>query len=145
MLLRASGEMLGGDPDLRAVNEGAGAARGVRSGAELLAFTDAVLSRDRTAIAATRGVLKDAVDAEGLVDAAAVIGNFERMNRIADAIGIPLETPAAAASLGIQEELELRRFASASHTPDATLGQRVLSVFARPLLRVAGRIMSRRT
>jgi hypothetical protein len=144
MLLRASGERLGETPDLRAVNEGAKAASGVRCGAELLAFTDAVLSRDAVAIAAARAELRAALGPEAVVDAAGVVANFERMNRIADAIGIPLDLPAGAASLDVQQELGLRRFASASHTPEPTPLQRALRPIAKPLLRIGARLLGGR-
>ncbi len=52
-----------------------------------------------------------------VVDAAAVAGNFQRMVRIADATGIPVDEPMQALSRGIQEDLDLRRFHSAQNTP----------------------------
>ena len=57
-----------------------------------------------------------------LVDAAAVVGNFERMVRIADGTGIPLDKPVAMVSADMREELGLdaksvaARFTSESHT-----------------------------
>jgi len=144
MLLRASGETMGDTPDLRAVNEGAAAAGGVAGGRALLTFTDAVIAQDAPAIQSARAELVRAVGAAGMVDAAAVIGNFERMNRIADAIGIPMDGPTAAVTLSIQEELGLRRFASASHSPDATRLQRLVGRFTRVLLPLVSRLMAQR-
>ncbi len=46
---------------------------------------------------------------EALVDAAAVIGNFERMTRIADGTGIPLGDTLAAVTVDIREDLGLDR------------------------------------
>jgi hypothetical protein len=46
---------------------------------------------------------------EALVDAAAVIGNFERMTRIADGTGIPLGDTLAAVTVDIRRDLGLDR------------------------------------
>lgn len=53
---------------------------------------------------------------EALVDAAAVIGNFQRMNRIADASGLELDAPVRALSGGLREELGINEFSTAANT-----------------------------
>ena len=58
------------------------------AGRVLIEFTDAVLGGSIEETLRSRVV--DAVGSTGLVDAAAVIGNFEMMNRIADATGMPV-------------------------------------------------------
>lgn len=145
MLLRASGESQGDTPDLRAVNEGADAAGGVSAGRALLAFTDALIRpHEGDDLSRARAELVRAVGEAGLVDAAAVAGNFERMNRIADSIGIPMDGPTGAVTLDVQEELGLRRFASASHTPAPNTLQRLVGRFTRQILPLAARWMSKR-
>ena len=51
------------------------------------------------------------------VDAAAVIGAFNVVDRIANATGIPLDAGLAAMSGEVREELDLARFASSANTP----------------------------
>ena len=57
-------------------------------GSELIEYVTAILSgRD---IGAARHAVTAMLGATGAVDAAAVTGNFEMMNRIADAVGMPV-------------------------------------------------------
>ena len=60
------------------------------NGRELLDLVDAVLTGTAKERASTRQAVIEAVGPTGLVDAAAVIANFEMMNRIADATGMPV-------------------------------------------------------
>ncbi len=82
---------------------------GVPHARELLAFADAALAFDVATMAAPRRAALTAVGEAALVDAAAVIGGFNGIVRIADAMGIPLEDAKAAdsaewrASLGIDQ------------------------------------------
>ena len=57
-------------------------------GAELLTFTNAVIERDRQAMAHARQVLLESAGEAATVRAAAVAGNFQMMNRLLDAIGV---------------------------------------------------------
>jgi hypothetical protein len=75
-------------------------------------FAEAVFSRDREAIAHGRDQLIAAMGVEAMVDAAAVISNFERMVRIADGTGIPLGEMLESRSRAVVEELHLDRFRS---------------------------------
>jgi hypothetical protein len=59
-------------------------------GAALLDFVDAVLIEEDAGLDAARAAVLEALGPTGLVDAAGVIGNFEMMNRIADATGMPV-------------------------------------------------------
>lgn len=61
----------------------------VEGSGELLAFVDATLDRD-TDPAGARAAVVDRLGAPSAVRAAAVIGNFEMMNRLADGIGVPV-------------------------------------------------------
>ena len=55
---------------------------------------------------------------EVLVDAAAVAGNFQRMVRIADSIGIPVDEQRMQAAQPSIDQLNLRRFSTSENTPD---------------------------
>ena len=82
---------------------------GVPHGDVLVSFAEAVVSRDRATIAATREALIAAMGVEAMVDAAAVASNFERMVRIADGTGIPLGAGLEARSRAVRDELQLER------------------------------------
>jgi hypothetical protein len=134
-----SGETTGHDYGLEAIVDGKAAhASGVEHAEELVALAEAMVGSDDAALASARQVLQDAMGAEALVDAAAVASNFERMVRIADATGIPLDPPVNAMTADIQEELGLTAFGAKSQTPDASR----LARAAGPLLRrMAPRLM----
>ena len=63
---------------------------GVANGRTLLEFASAVAGRDDAELARSREVLRAEMGDAGVADASAVAANFERMVRIADAIGIEL-------------------------------------------------------
>ena len=111
MLLRASGPTYDQTFDLAAVigtPEGDG---GVPYGRLLVAFADAVLGEDEGALTRAREALAAALGPPGLVDAAAVVGLFNAIDRVADATGIPLEPEKAAASADFRAALGLDLFA----------------------------------
>jgi alkylhydroperoxidase family enzyme len=122
MLLRASGAMTGTAVDLGAVNGGRADDGGVSHGAELIAFTEAVMRGDEATIARERQRLRAVLDPEAFVDVAAVIGSFNVVDRIADATGIPLDETLGAATEDVRRELGLARFASAANTPGGSSG-----------------------
>lgn len=104
-LLRASGH-----DALDGVTEGNGAATGVPHATELLAFADAATNRDAKALGAARAALASAVGTPGMHDAAAVIGGFNGITRIADATGIPVEPAKAEAAADFITALGIARF-----------------------------------
>jgi hypothetical protein len=140
MLLRASGELEGQRFDLRGVTEGEAAASGVLGGDALLAFCDAAHAGDEVACAAARARVQERLGAAAVVDAAAVIGNFERMVRIADGTGIPLDEPLAFVTSGLRADLGIDRYASAAHTRRSGVLRRMLG---RALAPFASRMMAR--
>jgi hypothetical protein len=82
----------------------------VPHGGTLLAFADAVLGRDAGTLARAREAVRQAVGDAGLSDAAAVIGGFDGITRIADATGIPLEPEKAAQTADFFDALDIGRF-----------------------------------
>lgn len=80
---------------------------------------------------------------EALVDAACIIGNFERMNRIADGTGIPIEAPLAALTSDIREELNLDSFGSASASGPIGVGTKLAGAVLRKLVPLALRLRSK--
>ena len=83
---------------------------GVPHWAELLALVDATVARDVAAANAARAALVAAVGEAAMIDAAAVIGGFDGITKVADATGIPLEPAKAEVSAAWRESLGIDRF-----------------------------------
>jgi hypothetical protein len=132
-MLRASIEHSGAVAALRGISEGAKAGdAGIVHGAQLTAFADAAVRGDSAELATARDALRRAAGPAALVDAAAVIGNFERMVRIADGTGIPLDGVVGALSGDLREALGLDGFSSRRMTRSETVAK-----WLGPLLRGA--------
>lgn len=99
--------------DLHAVTEGAAATSGLAHEEVLVAFAEALVCDGADALARSRTRILEELGPEALVDAAAVASNFERMVRIADSTGIPLDSFLDEATVDIRAKLNLARFASA--------------------------------
>jgi hypothetical protein len=100
-----------GDPERAAV--------GIEFGAELMQLAQALARRDAEALAQARETLLQRAGAAVLVDAAAVAANFQRMVRIADSIGIPVDNLDSDLSREVRGTLRLGGFHSARNTPGA--------------------------
>jgi hypothetical protein len=131
--------MQGDGVDINVVNEGAALENsGVAHADILTAFVDAVVKENRNDIASARDTVESVMGWEALVDSACIIGNFQRMNRIADATGIELDAPVQAASDGIKTQLGLDKFATAANTKPAS---RIAKFLGKILLPIAVRFM----
>lgn len=112
-LLRASGEHQGERFGLEAVVAGNGAGSGVAHAELLIEFADAMIGAGYPGEVArqkrARQQLLDALGPAALVDAAAVVGSFNAVVKIADATGIPLEDYKAAATTDLRRQLDLDR------------------------------------
>jgi hypothetical protein len=99
-MLSWSSTKAGAAADLAALAHGVGDA-GLPFGAELVAFTEAVGGADEAAIVSARDALGRAAGEEFMIDAAAVIANFEMMTRVADGTGarFPDDTTGSRAAL----------------------------------------------
>jgi hypothetical protein len=86
----------------------------VSNGRLLIEFAEAVLSEDDSALMRARDALVKELGRSGLADAAAVVGLFNAIDRVADATGIPLEDEKAAASADFRAALGLDRFSVAA-------------------------------
>lgn len=105
--------------DLQTVNGGTGSDGGVEHGARLIAFVEAVMQGDDTASDRERRELRALLTPESFVDVAATIAAFNVVDRVADAIGIPLDEMLDAMSGDFRRELKLERFASSANSPQA--------------------------
>jgi hypothetical protein len=127
--------------DLAAVASGGDS--GVPHGEALTRFTEAVV-RGTDDVEPARAALAAALGDAAVVEAAAVVGTFQMMDRIADSTGIPLDAPIQMLSRDVREQMGLDAFGSASNTPAASLlrraGGRALSSILRTGIRLRGRL-----
>lgn len=92
------------------VDHEAAARSGVTHGQLLVALAEAMVGDDDTVLTHVRHAVIEALSPAALVDAVGVASNFERMVRIADATGIPLDARMAALSQEVRDTLHLERF-----------------------------------
>ena len=131
-----SADITESDIDLGMINGDTTASAGdIQHGASLLNFTEAFVSRDEESLTAARDALLVEAGADVLVDAAGVAANFQRMVRIADSTGIPLDERNSVLGYSVIKKLNLERFKSAENTPQGGLRRKMLSWIARPLAR----------
>ena len=117
-MLRVSAQKTGREADLNLINGEDDAGQGdIEFAYELAGFAEALVGRDEAELAKARAALLAAAGPAVLVDTAGVAANFQRMVRIADSTGIPIDqhnyNPMGN---GIREELKLSRFHSAQNS-----------------------------
>jgi hypothetical protein len=111
-MLRGSSTSSGEEVNLDAIVHGQDVDSGIPGGRELVRFTDAAL-QDPADLEAARAELVARLGEAEMVDAASVIGNFQRMVRIADSTGIPVDGFMAEANAQVREQLGLNALPSA--------------------------------
>lgn len=109
-----------------------------------MAFADAVVGDDDVALATARQTVRDRLGPEQLVDVAAVAANFQRMVRIADSTGIPLDGAMDLLSAELRDEIGVHGFGSAANTPPAGPARRALGAVLRPLTMPLMKLVTRR-
>ena len=102
-----SGNHTGTEYDLSLIMDGSVQASGLPYGKKLNEFVEAIMDRDKARIAAARTTILETLGEAAMVDAAATIAAFNAYTRMADATGIPLETPKAEATVELRQELGL--------------------------------------
>ena len=114
--LRASGEHTGTSYDMRAVRDG-GIEMDIGDSETLLEFAEAVIKAaveaDDERLAAARQAVQHNLGVDVLVDAAAVVGAFSALGRVADACGVELEEDKAVTSTALRRELNVESFGKA--------------------------------
>jgi hypothetical protein len=96
-------------------------------------FAEAAVRRDEPRLAEAREALELKMGNDALVDAAAVIGCFQRLNRMADGAGIELDEQMVMMTSSLREELKIDDYVSAANTPKLTGLKKILSIIMRPL------------
>jgi len=103
---------------------------GVAGGRVLLAFVEAVVQGEPDAIIEARTTVTDQLGEPAMIDSAGVIANFQRMVRIADSTGIPLDEPVLMMTQGIRKDLGINDYSAAQNSPQLN-----------PVKRIAGRLL----
>lgn len=135
-MLRASVETEGNEVDYRGISDPENAEESSVPGAgALINLVEAGLSGNAAAASAARERVRRELGSEALVDAAGVIGNFERMVRIADGTGIPLDASVNVATEAIRGELGIDRFGSSENTQPVRRWQRLIGRVLEPIAR----------
>ena len=88
---------------------------GVEHGALLMAFTEAAVRRADN-LAEARAQVAEAMGSGAAVDAAGTIANFQRMVRIADGMGIPVDGYILERTGELPQRLGLTAYRSAANT-----------------------------
>lgn len=147
-MLRASIEYHGRDVDLRAVTEGAKIGdAGIPHGERLVAFAEAAVAGDPAELDTARDALRDVAGSAAVVDAAGVIGNFQRMVRIADGTGIPVDAAMRTLSEDFREDIGLEAFTTKRGEALGPLARSLAPLLRGAInafLRIAGRRSRRR-
>ncbi len=143
-MLRVSSKLIGEDVNLQTVTSGSEVVSGVPHEAELIRFAEASLGDDDDEIANARRQAREKLGDAGVVDAAGVIANFQRMVRIADGAGIPLDTPMAIASAPMRSKLGIDSYSSSDNTPPLSPVQRLIGRILDPFLPAVFKRMSKR-
>ncbi len=116
-MLRASATTRETEVNINGINGNVAAADvGVEFGAELMQFAEAVATRNQAGLEHSRTALRSIAGTDVLVDAAGVAANFQRMVRIADSMGIPIDDTESDLGKSVRSELDLGRFTSAQNT-----------------------------
>ena len=110
MMLRASAQTSGEDVNLAVVVDGGSVTTGLPSDQALLAFAEVSLDDDAEAITEARQQVRSELGEPAMIDAAGVIANFQRMVRIADGTGIPLDAPMEALTADLRVELGINGY-----------------------------------
>ena len=89
---------------------------GIPHGGILTAFAESAVRRSED-LPERREDIVAAIGEPALIDAAGIVANFQRMVRIADACGIPLDDWTRKRTADAKRQLALHRFKSAANTP----------------------------
>ena len=118
-MLRVSAQQTDRDIDIQLINGADSDSPGLEHGEVLADFAEALASFDEGRLTTARQALLAAAGPAVLVDAAGVAANFQRMVRIADSMGIPVDAHDNEISNQVREELDLYKFKSAENSTRA--------------------------
>ena len=117
-MLRESIEVAGQQVDLSGLTDPeCTRIEGIEHSEELIRFTDAYLGTDSQVLDQARQALADALGEVAMVDAAAIVANFQRMVRIADATGIPSDDAMLVMSEDLRGDLAINNYTARANSP----------------------------
>ena len=146
-MLRESSKLEGKKINLQVLTDGSSTeadTEGLPAEDALLAFAESALKFDKGATTIAREKLIDLIGYEAMVDSACIIANFQRMVRIADGTGIPLDTPVAMVTIDIREALGINEFGSAENTKPIKGIKRLFGLLLGKVLSFVFRQMAKR-
>jgi len=132
MMLDVTGEIIGERVDINVIKDTA--LSGVENSELIGDFVDNLMQGIPSAINQARQAIDKQMSSSASVDIAALVGSFQRMNRIANATGISLDGVVNALSSDVQEKLELRSFDTAKTSNKASKIAAFLAKKVRGLL-----------
>ena len=116
-MLRVSAKATNTTIDIQGISgDASAAAQGIEHGPELMRFAESLARRNEPELTAARKDLLEAAGPGVLVDAAGVAANFQRMVRIADSTGIPVDNLDNPLSQQIRADLGIDTFSSARNS-----------------------------
>ena len=89
---------------------------GVPGGAELLAFSEALISVNKDELDQARTSLENVLGMDSVPAASAIAANFSKNDRIANGLGIPHDSVMFKATSGVRQHLGLDKYRSAVNT-----------------------------
>ncbi|MFT5134485.1 MAG: hypothetical protein ACI9SC_002964 [Gammaproteobacteria bacterium] len=92
----------------------------------LLRFANAFMGDDKAALAEARDALAKEMGNDAMVDAVGVASNFQRMDRIADATGIPADAATAIMHEDLAATLGTNKYISAGNTKRSSWLKRLM-------------------
>lgn len=133
-MLRESSRLEGSEVNLQVVVGGHEGEDSLPGEKQLLGFAETALYFDKEATKLARENLIAELGEAAMIDSACIIANFQRMVRIADGTGIPLDTPVALVTTDLREKLGINEFGSAENTPE-------ISGLGKIIGRILGKIL----
>ncbi|MFT5210252.1 MAG: hypothetical protein ACI9CE_001977 [Flavobacterium sp.] len=110
-MLRVSANKTESDIDINMIMGSEAASHSdIQYARELVQFAGSLASRDESALKEARDALFSQAGPSVLVDVAGVAANFQRMVRIADAVGIPVDSNDNEMSNQVRSDLDLYKF-----------------------------------
>ena len=146
MMLSVSAKSLNKNVDVKAVVDDEHVAdSGIEFAKELTAFAESIARHDQPAMDSARTALLDAAGPAAVVDAAGVAANFQRMTRIADCTGIPLDPPMNIMTSSLRDKLGLNKFAAAENTKKLSAPMKMFAAIVAPIgMRLMTKIATRK-
>ena len=113
-MLGASSKATGSDLNIKAVTDDSQVSL-IPSAGTLARFVHALVNREID-LPLIRDELVHEVGEQGMIEAAGTAANFQRMGRVAEAMGIPLDEASVAIGKTLIDDLGLQHFKSARNT-----------------------------